>query len=94
MFDALSIGLLILTALMVGWIAFTFVHAWVTETGSYLAAHAEGRQATWRPSCGPRSFSSQAVWWRCLIRLQVSSAIPRSQRKSSNISRRRSSVTS
>jgi hypothetical protein len=35
MFHALSIGLLILTALMIGWIVFTFVHAWVTETGSF-----------------------------------------------------------
>ena len=35
MFHALSIGLLVLTALMIGWIAFTFVHAWITETGSF-----------------------------------------------------------
>jgi hypothetical protein len=35
MFHALSIGLFILTALMIGWIVFTFVHAWVTETGSF-----------------------------------------------------------
>ena len=34
MFLALSIGLLLLTALMIGWIVFTFVHAWITETGS------------------------------------------------------------
>ncbi|MGA2058079.1 MAG: hypothetical protein ABSG88_22585 [Bradyrhizobium sp.] len=35
MFHALSIGLLVLTALMIGWIVFTFAHAWVTETGSF-----------------------------------------------------------
>ena len=35
MFHALSVGLLVLTALMTGWIAFTFVHAWITETGSF-----------------------------------------------------------
>jgi hypothetical protein len=35
MFYALSIGLLALTAVMTGWIAFTFVHAWATETGSF-----------------------------------------------------------
>jgi hypothetical protein len=34
MFYALSIGLLVLTVLMIGWIVFTFVHAWLTETGS------------------------------------------------------------
>jgi hypothetical protein len=35
MFHALSIGLLVLTALMIGWIVFTFIHAWITETGSF-----------------------------------------------------------
>jgi hypothetical protein len=35
MFQALSIGLLVITALMIGWIAFTFAHAWITETGSF-----------------------------------------------------------
>jgi hypothetical protein len=35
MFHALSIGLLLLTVLMIGWIVFTFVHAWITETGSF-----------------------------------------------------------
>jgi len=35
MFHALSIGLLVLTALMIGWIVFTFVHAWISETGSF-----------------------------------------------------------
>jgi hypothetical protein len=34
MFHVLSIGLLVLTALMIGWIVVTFVHAWITETGS------------------------------------------------------------
>jgi hypothetical protein len=35
MFQALSSGLLVLTALMIGWIAFAFIHAWITETGSF-----------------------------------------------------------
>ena len=35
MFDAVSIGLLVLTLLMIGWIVFTFVHAWIAETGSF-----------------------------------------------------------
>lgn len=35
MFHALSIGLLVLTAFMIGWIILTFVHAWITETGSF-----------------------------------------------------------
>lgn len=35
MFHALSIGLLLLTFAMIGWIAFTFVHAWAAETGSF-----------------------------------------------------------
>lgn len=35
MFHALSIGLLLLTVLMIGWIVFTFVHAWIIETGSF-----------------------------------------------------------
>jgi hypothetical protein len=35
MFQAFSIGLLVLTALMIGWIVFTFVHAWLSESGSF-----------------------------------------------------------
>src|SRR5579863_7835878 len=35
MLDVLSIGLVVLTALMIGWIAFTFVHAWISEAGSF-----------------------------------------------------------
>jgi hypothetical protein len=35
MFYVLSIGILVLTVLMIGWIVFTFVHAWTTETGSF-----------------------------------------------------------
>lgn len=34
MFHALSIGVLVLTVLMICWIVCTFVHAWITETGS------------------------------------------------------------
>jgi hypothetical protein len=35
MFHVLSIALLVLTLLLIGWIAFTFVHAWIAETGSF-----------------------------------------------------------
>ena len=35
MFHALSIGLLLLTLAMIGWIVFTFVHAWIVEAGSF-----------------------------------------------------------
>jgi hypothetical protein len=35
MFQALSIALLILTVLMIGWIVFTFVRAWMVEAGSF-----------------------------------------------------------
>ena len=35
MFHALSVGLLLVTALMIGWIVFTFVRAWITEAGSF-----------------------------------------------------------
>ena len=35
MFHALSIGLLVLTVLMIGWIGFTFVRAWMVEAGSF-----------------------------------------------------------
>ena len=35
MFHALSIGILVVTLIMVGWIAFTFIHAWTTERGSF-----------------------------------------------------------
>jgi hypothetical protein len=34
MFHMLSIAILVVTLLMVGWIGFTFVYAWMTETGS------------------------------------------------------------
>ena len=35
MLHALSVALLVLTVLMIGWIVFTFVRAWATETGSF-----------------------------------------------------------
>lgn len=35
MLQAFSIGLLLLTLTMIGWIVFTFVHAWIAETGSF-----------------------------------------------------------
>lgn len=35
MFHTLSIGILVATLLLVGWIAFTFVRAWTVETGSF-----------------------------------------------------------
>ncbi len=51
MLHALSIGILIATLLMVGWIGFTFVHAWMTETGSFwqrtLKAGKESATIAW-----------------------------------------------
>ena len=35
MLHVLSVGLLLLTFAMIGWILFTFVRAWIVETGSF-----------------------------------------------------------
>jgi hypothetical protein len=35
MLETISVGLFALTVLMVGWIAFTFIHAWIGEAGSF-----------------------------------------------------------
>ncbi|HLJ01456.1 MAG TPA: hypothetical protein VKT76_17225 [Bradyrhizobium sp.] len=35
MFHAFSVGLLLLTLAMIGWIVFTLVHAWTVEAGSF-----------------------------------------------------------
>jgi len=35
MLHAISIGILVVTVLMVGWIASTFARAWTVETGSF-----------------------------------------------------------
>ena len=56
MFHALSIGLLILTALMIGWIVFTFVHAWVTETGSF-----------WQRTLKAGKDSATIVWTKVVL---------------------------
>lgn len=37
MFHALSIGILIATLIGIGWIGWTFVHAYMTATGSFWA---------------------------------------------------------
>jgi hypothetical protein len=35
-FKALSIALLIATLVVIAWVAWTFVHAWMTEKGSFI----------------------------------------------------------
>lgn len=51
MFHALSIGILIATVIMTGWIGFTFVHAWMVEAGSFwqrtLKAGRESATIVW-----------------------------------------------
>jgi hypothetical protein len=56
MFHALSIGILVVTLLMVGWIAFTFVHAWMTETGSF-----------WQRTLKAGQESATIVWAKVVI---------------------------
>ncbi|MGZ5871147.1 MAG: hypothetical protein ACXWKP_03440 [Bradyrhizobium sp.] len=56
MFHALSIGILIVTLLMVGWIAFTFVRAWMVETGSF-----------WQRTLKAGKESATIVWAKAVI---------------------------
>ena len=56
MFHALSIGLFLLTALMIGWIIFTFVHAWVSETGSF-----------WQRTLKAGKDSATIVWTKVVL---------------------------
>lgn len=56
MFYALSIGLLVLTALMIGWIVFTFVHAWISETGSF-----------WQRTLKAGTDSATIVWAKVVL---------------------------
>jgi hypothetical protein len=46
MLHALSIGTLVATLLLIGWITFTFVRSWMVETGSFwLRTLKAGRQS-------------------------------------------------
>jgi hypothetical protein len=56
MFHALSLGLLVLTAFMIGWIVFTFVHAWITETGSF-----------WQRTLKAGKDSATIVWTKVVL---------------------------
>ncbi len=56
MLHALSIGILVLTLLMVGWIALTFAHAWATETGSF-----------WQRTLKAGQESATIVWAKIVI---------------------------
>ena len=56
MFHALSIGLLVATLLMVGWIASTFVHAWTVEPGSI-----------WQRTLKAGKDSATIVWAKLVI---------------------------
>jgi hypothetical protein len=56
MLHALSIGLFIVTLLMVGWIAFTFVRAWTVETGSF-----------WQRTLKVGKESATIVWAKVVI---------------------------
>jgi hypothetical protein len=56
MFHALSIGTLIVTLLIVGWIAVTLVHAWTVETGSF-----------WQRTLKAGQQSATIVWAKLVI---------------------------
>jgi hypothetical protein len=58
MFHALSISILVATLAMVGWIAFTFVHAWMVETGSF-----------WQRTLKAGKESATIVWAKLVISL-------------------------
>jgi hypothetical protein len=56
MFHALSIGILVATLILVGWIAFTFVRAWMVETGSF-----------WQRTLKAGQQSATIVWAKLVI---------------------------
>lgn len=56
MFQALSIGILVVTLLMVGWIAFTFAHAWMIGAGSF-----------WQRTLQAGQRSATIVWAKLVI---------------------------
>lgn len=56
MFHALSIGLLVLTVLMIVWIGFTFVHAWMVEAGSF-----------WQRTLRAGKDSATIVWTKLVL---------------------------
>lgn len=51
-----SISILVLMLTMVGWIGFTFVHAWMTETGSW-----------WQRTLKAGKDSATIVWSKLVI---------------------------
>ena len=83
MFHTLSIGIIVATLLLIGWIAFTFVRAWTVETGSF-----------WQRTLKAGQRSATIVWaklvmmvggaWRCWTGLQTLPAINRLRHRSSN----------
>jgi len=56
MLHAISIGILVVTLLMVGWIAFTFAHAWTAEAGSL-----------WQRTLKAGQQSATIVWAKLVI---------------------------
>jgi hypothetical protein len=56
MFHTLSIGIFVLTLLAVGWIVFTFAHAWIVETGSF-----------WQRTLNAGQDSATIVWAKLVI---------------------------
>jgi len=56
MFHTLSIGILVATLLLIGWIAFTFVRAWTVETGSF-----------WQRTLKARQQSATIVWAKLVM---------------------------
>jgi len=56
MFHTLSIGVFIITLLAAGWIAFTFAHAWIVETGSF-----------WQSTLKAGRDSATIVWAKLVI---------------------------
>ena len=56
MLHALSIGILIATVIVIGWIGFTFVHAWMVETGSL-----------WQRTLKAGKESATIVWAKVVI---------------------------
>jgi hypothetical protein len=56
MFHALSIGIAVVTLFVVGWIVFTFVHAWMTKAGSF-----------WQRTLKAGQQSATIVWAKLVI---------------------------
>lgn len=56
MLHSISIGILLLTLAMIGWIIFTFVHAWAVETGSF-----------WQRTLKAGKDSATLVWTKIVL---------------------------